>query len=108
MAKKRNLFRRSRKLVTLGSLRLGLELLGRENCIGFHPILLGCKVRNPQNLAGSAPQTPTSANILIQKKEQKFMLLESVIPAGLATALQMVASLNAFPLESLDINKHHW
>ena len=58
MAKKRNLFRRSRKLVTLGSLRLGLELLGRENCIEFHPILWGCKVRNPQNLAGSAPNVP--------------------------------------------------
>ena len=69
------------KLVTLGSLRLGLELLGRENCIGFHPILWGCKVRNPQNLAGSVPNVPTSANILTQKKEQKSLLLEFVIPA---------------------------
>ena len=47
------------KLVTHFSLRLGLELLGRENCIGFHPILLGCKVHNPQNLAGSVPNVPT-------------------------------------------------
>ena len=82
MAKKRNLFHRSRKLVTLGSLRLGLELLSRENCIGFHPILCGCKVRNPQNLAGSVPDVPTSANILIQKKEQKSLLLKFVIPLG--------------------------
>ena len=81
MAKKRNLFHRSRKLVTLGSLRLGLELSGEGNCIGFHPILLGCKVHNPKNLAGSVPNVPTSANILTQKKEQKSLLLESVIPA---------------------------
>ncbi len=31
------------KLVTHFSLRLGLELLGKENCIGFHPILSDCK-----------------------------------------------------------------
>ena len=71
-----------RKLVTHFSLRLGLELLGKENCIGFHPILSDCKRRNPQNLAGSVPNVPTSANILTQKKEQKSLLLESVIPAG--------------------------
>ena len=76
MAKKRNLFHRSRKLVTLGSLRLGLELLGRENCIELRPILLDCKVRNPKNLAGSVPNVPTSANILTQKKEQKSLLLK--------------------------------
>ena len=70
------------KLVTHFSLRLGLELLGEENCIEFHPILLGCKRRNPQNLAGSVPNVPTSANLLIQKKEQKSLLLKSVIPAG--------------------------
>ena len=70
------------KLVTHFSLRLGLELSGEGNCIELRPILLGCKMRNPQNLAGSVPQTPTSANILIQKKEQKSLLLESVIPAG--------------------------
>ena len=69
------------KLVTHFSLRLGLELSGEENCIGFHPILLGCKRRNPQNLAGSVPKTPTLANILTHKKEQKSLLLESVIPA---------------------------
>ena len=80
--KKRNLFRRSQKLVTPGSLRLGLELSGKENCIEFHPILSDCKMRNPQNLAGSVPKTPTSANILIQKKEQKSLLLEFVIPLG--------------------------
>ena len=38
-------------------------------------------MRNPQNLAGSVPNVPTSANILIQKKEQKSLLLKSVIPA---------------------------
>ena len=70
-----------RKSVTHFSLRLGLELLGKDNCIEFHPILSDCKVRNPQNLAGSVPNVPTSANILIQKKEQKSLLLESVIPA---------------------------
>ena len=56
------------KLVTHFSLCLGLELSGKENCIEFHPILSDCKVRNPQNLAGSVPQIPTLANILIQKK----------------------------------------
>ena len=71
------------KLVTLGSLRLGLELSGKENCIEFHSVLSDCKVRNPQNLAGSVPQTPTLANILTQKKEQKSLLLKFVIPLGL-------------------------
>ena len=79
----RNLFCESEKLVTLGSLRLGLEFLGEGNCIELHPILSDCKVRNPQNLAGSEPNVPTSANILIQKKEQKSLLLQFVIPAGL-------------------------
>ena len=69
-------------MVTPGSLRLGLDLSGEENCIGFYPILSDCKVRNPQNLAGSVPQIPTLANILIQKKEQKSLLLKFVIPAG--------------------------
>ena len=71
-----------RKLVTHFSLRLGLDLSGDENCIRFHPILSDCKVRNPKNLAGSVSKTPTSANILTQKKEQKSLLLESVIPLG--------------------------
>ena len=31
-----------------------------------------------------------------------------VIPAGLATPQTKSAPLNAFPLESSDINKHHW
>ena len=70
------------KLVTHFSLRLGLELLGEENCIGFYSILLDCQRRNPKNLAGSVPKTPTSANILIQKKESKNRLLEFVIPLG--------------------------
>ena len=70
-----------RKLVTHFSLRWGLELLGEENCIEFYPILSDCKRRNPQNLAGSVPNVPTSANILTQKKEQKSLLLEFVIPA---------------------------
>ena len=39
-------------------------------------------MRNPQNSAGSVPNVLTSANILTQKKEQKSLLLESVIPAG--------------------------
>ena len=77
-----NLTLKLRKLVTHFSLRLGLDLLGKENCIEFHPILSDCKVRNPQNLAGSVPNVPTSANFLTQKKEQKSLLLESVIPAG--------------------------
>ena len=64
------------KLVTHFSLRLGLELSYEENCIGFYPILLDCKRRNPQNLAGSVPNVPTSANILTQKKEQKHLFLE--------------------------------
>ena len=71
-----------RKLVTHFSLRLGLELSGEGNCIKLRPILLGCKMRNPQNLAGSVPNVPTSANILTQKKEQKSLLLKFVIPAG--------------------------
>ena len=71
------------KLVTHFSLRLGLELSGEENCIEFHPILSDCKMRNPQNLAGSVPNVPTSANLLTQKKEQKSLLLEFVIPLGL-------------------------
>ncbi len=74
-----NLTLKMQKLVTHFSLRLGLELLGKENCIEFHPILSDCKRRNPQNLAGSVPNVPTSANILIQKKEQKSLLLEFVI-----------------------------
>ena len=69
------------KLVTHFSLRLGLELSGDRNCIEFHPILSDCKRHNPQNMAGSVSQTPTSANILIHKKEQKSLLLEFVIPA---------------------------
>ena len=68
---------KSENLVTPSSLRLGLELSGEENCIEFHPILLDCKVRKAQNLAGSVPKTPTSANILTQKKEQKSLLLKS-------------------------------
>ena len=70
------------KLVTHFSLRLGFDLLREKNCIEFHPILSDCKVRNPQNLAGSVPNVPTSANFLTQKKEQKSLLLFFVIPAG--------------------------
>ena len=46
------------------------------DCIELRPILSDCKRRNPQNLAGSVPNVPTSANILTQKKEQKSLLLE--------------------------------
>ena len=74
------------KLVTHFSLRLGLDLSGDENCIEFHPILSDCKVRNPQNLAGSVPNVPTSANILIQKKESNSRLLEFVIPEEYETS----------------------
>ena len=74
------------KLVTHFSLRLGLDLSGEENCIGFHPILSDCKVRNPKNLAGSVPNVQTSANILTQKKEQKSLLLFFVIPAEYETS----------------------
>ena len=38
-------------------------------------------MRNPQNLTKSVPNVPTSANILIHKKEQESLLLEFVIPA---------------------------
>ncbi len=54
------------KLVTLGSLRLGLDLLSEENCIGFHLILSDCKVRNPQNLAVNKNFT---IFVLISKKK---------------------------------------
>ena len=37
---------------------------------------------NSYEEAGSVPNIPTSANTLIQKKEQKSLLLEFVIPAG--------------------------
>ena len=36
-------------------------------------------VQQPQPQPQAAPQLPTSANILIHKKEQRFLLLESVI-----------------------------
>ena len=68
------------KLVTHFSLRLGLDLSSEENCIRFHPILSDCKRCN-KGVAGSVPNVPTSTNILTQKKEQKSLLLESVIPA---------------------------
>ena len=38
-------FGKFEKLVTLGSLRLGLDLLGEGNWIGFYPILSNCKVQ---------------------------------------------------------------
>ena len=38
-------------------------------------------MRDRENLAGSMPNVPTSANILTQKKEQNSLLLEFVIPA---------------------------
>ena len=38
-------------------------------------------MRDRENLAGSMPNVPTSANILTQKKEQKYLLLKFVIPA---------------------------
>ena len=66
-------------MVTPCSLRLGFDLLREKNCIELRPILSDCRRRNPQNLAGSVPNVPTSANILTQKKEQKSLLLESVI-----------------------------
>ena len=48
------------------NLERGKGVSGEENCIGFHPILSVCKRRNPQNLVGSVPNVPTSANILTQ------------------------------------------
>ena len=98
-----NLTLKLRKLVTHFSLRLGLELLGKENCIGFHPILSDCKVRNPQNLAGSVPNVPTSANLLTQKKEQKSLLLEFVIPVVMETSL-----LTLTDTPHLSIIKNQW
>ena len=110
-----------RKLVTHFSLRLGLELSGEGNCIELRPILWGCKMRNPQNSAGSVPQTPTSANILIQKKEQKSLLLEFVIDfaslvfhcvgsaiTSQAELTQLLRFTASFPHGTSDINRHHW
>ena len=39
------------KLVTSGSLRLGLELSGEENCIELRPILSDCRMRDREILA---------------------------------------------------------
>ena len=86
------------KLVTHFSLRLGLELSGEDNCIELRPILSDCKVRNPKNLAGSVPNVPTSANILTQKKEQKSLLLESVIPAGFEPTTHSLLYINHLAL----------
>ena len=77
--KSRNLFREFENLVTPCSLRLGFGLLREKNCIELRPILWHCKVHDRENLAGSMPNVPTSANILIQKKEQRSPLLEFVI-----------------------------
>ena len=77
--KSRNLFREFGNLVTHFSLRLGLDLPREKNCIELRPILSDCRVRDRENLAGSVPNVPTSANILTQKKEQKSLLLEFVI-----------------------------
>ena len=95
-----------RKLVTLGSLRLGLDLSGEENCIGFHSILSDCKVRNPQNLAGSVPNVPTSANILTQKKEQNSLLLKFVIPAGFEPTTHSLEGCCSIQLRYGTILKH--
>ena len=40
-----------RKLVTHFSLRLGLELLGKENCIELRLILSDCRMRDREILA---------------------------------------------------------
>ena len=77
--KSRNLFREFENLVTHFSLRLGLDLPREKNCIELRPILSDCRMRDCENLAGSMPNVPTSANILIQKKEQRSPLLEFVI-----------------------------
>ena len=95
-----------RKLVTHFSLRLGLDLLGEGNCIGFHPILSDCKVRNPQNLAGSVPNVPTSANILTQKKEQNSLLLKFVIPAGFQPTTHSLEGCCSIQLSYGTILKH--
>ena len=58
-----NLTLKMQKLVTHFSLRLELELSDEENCIELRPILWDCKVRNPQNLAGSVPNVPTDTHI---------------------------------------------
>ena len=68
-------FCESEKLVTPCSLRLGFDLLREKNCIELRPILWRCKVRDRENLAGSAPQYPLLANHLIQKKESISRLL---------------------------------
>ena len=44
--------------------------------------------QQPQPQPQAAPQPPTSANILIHKKEQRFLLLESVIDCTRLDELQ--------------------
>ncbi|MBO7331028.1 MAG: hypothetical protein J6U52_04465 [Alistipes sp.] len=41
--------------VLSGSLRLGFDLLRENNCIELHLILWRCRMRDRENLAGSAP-----------------------------------------------------
>lgn len=61
----RNLFCESEKLVTTCSLCLGFDLPREKNCIELRPILSDCRMRDRENLAGSAPRYPHFANHLI-------------------------------------------
>ena len=73
------------KLVTHFSLRLGLELSGKENCIGFHPILSDCKRRKCAEFGWILTLKPSKTNYLIQKKEPIARLLQGGESAGART-----------------------
>ena len=68
-------------------------------CIGLRPILSDCKRRNPQNLAGSAPQYPHFANHLIQKKESISRLLGIRDSGGIRTHDPQLRRLLLYPTE---------
>ena len=95
----RNLFCKSEKLVTTCSLRLGFDLLREKNCIELRPILSDCRVRDRENLAGSAPRYPLFANHLIQKKESISRLLGICDSGGIRTHDPQLRRLLLYPTE---------
>ena len=88
-----------RELVTTFSLRLGLYFRGVGNCIELRSILWRCKVRDRENLAGSAPRYPLFANHLIQKKESISRLLSICDPVGARTQNLQLRRLLLYPVE---------
>ena len=61
----------------------GIGLLQEKNCIELRSILSDCRMRDRENLAGSAPRYPHFANHLIQKKESRDRLLGICDPVGM-------------------------